>query len=179
MSNEVKGRNDLFTFGAGFITRLRQANGMLSTPTGGRVWLSTCVRVHLLSTSISSYIVGYIWYCFRYCTGIGHDFWPHLLSPRHNESTNRIIWHTVKCCRRCHYGDDIMGTMTSQITNLTIVYSIVYSDADQRNIKAPRLWPLCREITGDRWIPRTNGQLRGNVSIWWRHHGYRFIHISI
>ena len=29
------------------------------------------------------------------------------------------------------------------------------------NIKAPRLWPLCGEFTGDRWIPRTNGQLRG------------------
>ena len=28
-------------------------------------------------------------------------------------------------------------------------------------IKAPRYWPLCGEFTGDRWIPRTNGQLRG------------------
>ena len=31
----------------------------------------------------------------------------------------------------------------------------------KENIKAPRHWPLCREFTGDRWIPRTNGQLRG------------------
>ena len=29
------------------------------------------------------------------------------------------------------------------------------------NTKAPRHWPLCGEFTGDRWIPRTNGQLRG------------------
>ena len=29
------------------------------------------------------------------------------------------------------------------------------------NIKAPRHWPLCGEFTGDRWIPRINGQLRG------------------
>ena len=28
-------------------------------------------------------------------------------------------------------------------------------------IKALRHWPLCGEFTGDRWIPRTNGQLRG------------------
>ena len=28
-------------------------------------------------------------------------------------------------------------------------------------IKVPRHWPLGREFTGDRWIPRTNGQLRG------------------
>ena len=31
-----------------------------------------------------------------------------------------------------HYGDVIMGTMASQITALTIVYSTVYSGADQR-----------------------------------------------
>ena len=29
------------------------------------------------------------------------------------------------------------------------------------NIKAPRHWPLCGKFTGDRWISRTNGQLRG------------------
>ena len=31
----------------------------------------------------------------------------------------------------------------------------------KENIKAPRHWPLCGEFTGDRWIPRTKGQLRG------------------
>ena len=31
-----------------------------------------------------------------------------------------------------HYTDAIMGTMASQITSLTIVYSTVYSDADQK-----------------------------------------------
>ena len=30
----------------------------------------------------------------------------------------------------------------------------------KENIKAPRHWPLCGEFTGDRWIPRTKGQLR-------------------
>ena len=28
----------------------------------------------------------------------------------------------------------------------------------KENIKAPCHWPLCGEFTGDRWIPRTNGQ---------------------
>ena len=60
-----------------------------------------------------------------------------------------------------HYNDIIMGAMTSQITSLTIVYSTVYSDADKKNIKVPRHWPLCGEFTSDRWIPRTNGQYRG------------------
>ena len=32
----------------------------------------------------------------------------------------------------------------------------------RRSMKAfPRHWSLCREFTGDRWIPRTKGQLRG------------------
>ena len=31
-----------------------------------------------------------------------------------------------------HYGDVIMGAIASQITSLAIVYSTVYSDADQR-----------------------------------------------
>ena len=57
------------------------------------------------------------------------------------------------------YNDDvIMGAMGSQITSLTIVYSTVYSDADQRKHQTPRHWHFCGEFTGDRWIPRTNGQ---------------------
>ena len=31
----------------------------------------------------------------------------------------------------------------------------------KENMKAPCHWPLCGEFTGDRWIPRTNGQYRG------------------
>ena len=57
-----------------------------------------------------------------------------------------------------------MGAIASQITSLAIVYSTVYSDADQRKhqrSKDPRHWPLCGEFTGDGWIPRTNGQWRG------------------
>ena len=40
-------------------------------------------------------------------------------------------------------------------------HSTVYSDADKKNIKATRHWPLYGEFTGYRWIPRTNGQYRG------------------
>ena len=54
-----------------------------------------------------------------------------------------------------------MGTMVSQITGLTFVYSTVIQAQIKENIKAPRHWPLCGEFTGDRWIPRTNGQERG------------------
>ena len=49
-----------------------------------------------------------------------------------------------------HYDDVTMGAIAPQITSLAIVYSTVYSGADQINIKAPRNWPLCGEFTGDR-----------------------------
>ena len=60
-----------------------------------------------------------------------------------------------------------MTTMASQITSFTIVYS----DADQRNIKAPPHWPLCGEFTGTGEFPAQMASNAENVSIWWRHHG--------
>ena len=71
----------------------------------------------------------------------------------------------------CHYNDVITGAIASQITNLVVVYSSVYSDADQRNIKAPRHWPLCGNspVTGE--FPAQKASNAGNVSIWLRHHG--------
>ena len=63
-----------------------------------------------------------------------------------------------------------MTTMASQITSLTVVYSIVYSGADKKNIKAPRHWPLCGELTGTGEFPAQKASNAENVSIWWRHH---------
>ena len=68
-----------------------------------------------------------------------------------------------------HYIDAIMATMASQITSLTIVYSTVYSDADQRKHQSSASLAFVWGIHRDRWIPRTKDQLRGKVSIWWRH----------
>ena len=45
--------------------------------------------------------------------------------------------------------------------SLTIVYSIIYSGADQRKYQSSASLVVVRDFTGDRWIPRTNGQLRG------------------
>ena len=52
-----------------------------------------------------------------------------------------------------YYNGVIMASMTSQITSLPIVYSTVYSGADQRKHQTPRHLPFCREFTGHRWIP--------------------------
>ena len=62
-----------------------------------------------------------------------------------------------------HYGDVMMGAIASQITSLTIVYSTVYSYADQRKhqssaslafvrgihwgpVNSPHKWPVTRKM---------------------------------
>ena len=62
-----------------------------------------------------------------------------------------------------HYNDVLMGAIASQITSLTIVYSTVYSDADQRKhqssaslafvrgihrgpVNSPHKWPVTRKM---------------------------------
>ena len=66
-----------------------------------------------------------------------HNIYPRTFPPQHQECSIFLFVHF--CVRKCvspyavlHYNDVIMGAITSQITSLTIVYSIVYSDADQR-----------------------------------------------
>ena len=63
-----------------------------------------------------------------------------------------------------------MTATASQIISLTIVYSTVYSGADQRKHEAQRHWPLWGNslITGE--FPAQMAGDAENVSIWWRHH---------
>ena len=73
------------------------------------------------------------------------------------------VCHRVPSLGTHHYSDVIMGTMTSQITSLTIVYSTVYSGADQRKhqssaslafvwgvnrgpVNSPHKWPVTRKM---------------------------------
>ena len=74
------------------------------------------------------------------------------------------LWHHF------HYGDIMMGTIASQITSLTIVYSTVYSDADQKKKKC-RVTGLCAgNSPGTGGFPAQMASNAENVSIWWRHH---------
>ena len=59
-----------------------------------------------------------------------------------------------------------MSAMASQITSLTIVYSTVYSDADQRKHQSSA--SLATLVTGE--FPAQMASNAENVSIWWRHH---------
>ena len=63
-----------------------------------------------------------------------------------------IMTSLVRVCLNHHYNDVTMGSMASQITSLTIVYSAVYSSTDQRKHRSSA------SLAGDRWIPRTNGK---------------------
>ena len=58
------------------------------------------------------------------------------------------------CWQHGHYTDVIMTTIASQITSLTVVYSTVYSDADQRKHKSSASLAFVWGIHRDRWIPR-------------------------
>ena len=71
-----------------------------------------------------------------------------------------------------HYSDVIIGSMMSQITRLTIVYSTVYSDQKKHQSSASlRVTGLCEgnsPMTGE--FPSKRASTAENVSIWWRHH---------
>ena len=73
-----------------------------------------------------------------------------------------------------NYSDVIIGAMASQMTSLTIVYSTVYSGADQRTSKLC-VTGLCAgnsPVTDE--FPAQMASNAENVSIWWRHH-YIFV----
>ena len=80
----------------------------------------------------------------------------HRLSPTPTPTSSSWQW-TKQAEGLVHYSDVIMDPMASQITNLTIVYSTVYSGADQRKHQSSASLPFVRGI--HRWpgIPRTNG----------------------
>ena len=63
-----------------------------------------------------------------------------------------------------HYGDVRMGEIASHFTSLTIAYSTVYSDADQRKyqsfVSLAFVWGIHIQMA-------SNAE---NVPIWWRHH---------
>ena len=58
-----------------------------------------------------------------------------------------------------YYNEVIMGAIASQITGLTIVYSTVYSNADERKHQSSASLAFVQMAN--------NAE---NVSIWWRHH---------
>ena len=84
-------------------------------------------------------------------TGLLLGFWQYSLQ-----------WHDMcVISSQIHYDDVIMTTMAAQITSLRVVYSTVYSHANQRKHQHSASLAFVWGIHRDRWIPRTKGQLRG------------------
>ena len=106
---------------------------------------------------------------------IGLSFWrgvrygwdtclaPGHLQPSLRNSSSSYIGPYVMSPFRHHYTDVIMDAIASQITSLTIVYSSVYSDVDQRKhqssaslpfvggihrepVNSPHKWPVVRKM---------------------------------
>ena len=65
-----------------------------------------------------------------------------------------IGWIYSISLRWRHNGRD--GVSNHQPHDCLLNY--LFRRRSKENIKATRHWPLCGEFTGDRWIPRTNGQ---------------------
>ena len=126
------------------------------------VWDSKiCFRVIIWNILIS--LMSHCLYHFHLLTAI--KTW-HLIRFRHYMFSKIASLSSVLsavCCfyARPHYDDVIMTMLASQITSLTVVYSIVYSELNQTKHQSSASLAFVREIHRDRWISRTNGQLRG------------------
>ena len=120
----------------------------------------------LLPAWINNYINYEMWYEITYpfpnFIGRAVLFWewisnfiPHFIG--------HVITYPCQDIKLHHYNDVIMGAIVSQITSLTIVYSIVYSDANQRKhqssaslsfvreihrspVNSPHKWPVMRKM---------------------------------
>ena len=84
--------------------------------------------------------------------------WPIRIKRCCHSNWSKHGFMSFKSQSHGHYGDVIMGTIASQITIYTIVYSTIYSDADERKHQSSASLAFVRGIRRDRWIPHTNGQ---------------------
>ena len=95
-----------------------------------------------------------MWLIYSYSSKFAHWQWGNCIIV-----SMPVKWRSEKSV--CHYAAVIMTKMASQITSLTVVYSTVYSEADQIKHQSSASLAFVWGIHRDRWIPRTKGQLRG------------------
>ena len=90
----------------------------------------------------------------------------YITKTKHSTTQSCILWWDIlynQLLKSYHYNDVIVGAKASQITSLTIVYSTVYSDADERKhqssaslafvwgihlwpVNSPHKWPVTRNM---------------------------------
>ena len=122
---------------------------------------ATCFKLYSVKSALIS------WKRLPELKATWHTFYIPFKYPLVNPSSGNEAF-----VAKIHYIDVIMGAMASQNTSLTIVYSTVYSDADQRKHQSSASLAFLRGIhrwpvnSPHKW-PVTSVE---NVSISWRHH---------
>ena len=130
------------------------------------IWSMHMVLLYIILSTIE-----YIQHAFLVVTSCNYHYTSDVsmkmcgIKPNHTKTQQNTSWVHVSWD---HYGDVIIGTIASQITNLTIVYSTVYSGADRRKHQSSASLDFVRGIHW--WIPHTKASNADNASIWWRHH---------
>ena len=126
----------------------------------------------------------------------GPEILRHFENISRVQGSSKMFWQNTKSYLYCaifqnmpnvcrvHYNDVIMGTIASQITSLTTVYSTVYLDADQRKhqssaslafvrgiYRGPHKWPVTRKMFPfDDVIMSIQVWCQTILPIWWRHY---------
>ena len=131
-----------------------------------------------------------MWPDFAICEWIYRN-WHHWYFHPCNSLQWRHMSMNVSYFSDCffHYDDVVMGAMASQITSLTIVYSTVYSDADQSKhqssaslafvrgihrgpVNSTHKWPVTRKVFPfDDVIMQRRNQANSKGIIKARHYG--------
>ena len=125
------------------------------------------IRIRVISREIPQTSITKISFKLHKISFKSHrDQWVKVLVPslivKYHDSSRRPCLEILST-RKTHYNDVMMSAIASQITSLTIVYSIVYSDADQRKhqssaslafvwgihrwpVNSPHKWPVTRKM---------------------------------
>ena len=139
---------------------------------GHRVYIYVCVCV-CVSVVICVWVLSFVGVGYAYksdrdrndnplCVLHCQPLIPVLATPGDTQGANTEV---------SHYNDFIMGAIASQITSLTIVFSTVYLDTDQRKHQSSASLAFVRGI--HRRPVNSLAQMASNAengSTWWRHH---------
>ena len=115
--------------------------------------------------------------------------WSYLISSNLILSYLNSWWRHQLETFSTHYSDVIMGSVASQITSLTNVYSSVYSDADQRKHQSSASLGFVRGIhrgpmnSSQKWPVTRKMFLIDDVimvtsPLWWESTGHRCIPLT-
>ena len=132
------------------------------------IWVGThlvreTLRCRIVSKPLTYWLHHMEWIWQFVCLKVlWKSIWHHVIFVR-VEHNVRYVQFAIHISLQKQNGDVIMGTITSQITSLTVVYSTVYSDIDQRKhqnsaslafvqgihrgpVNSPYKWPVTRKM---------------------------------